>query len=144
MPAHSTNGGGTAKNHREPTTQESRILWQLQTAYLQWTPAPVLSRISLQYNARIFALRRKGWQIASRVEVRDGVKRGSFRLAAPGTFPNPRSASALVSIKPSRLVADEKKPPASYFSGTSEKRGRDSEFETRSLFGNISAQRYPD
>jgi hypothetical protein len=40
-------------------SQEDRILWQLQAAFPEWTPAPVLSRISLQYNARIFSLRRK-------------------------------------------------------------------------------------
>jgi hypothetical protein len=70
--------------------QEHRILWQLQASFPRWTPAPVLSQISLQYNARIFSLRRKGWQIANRVEIRDGVKHGAFRLATPGTFPNPR------------------------------------------------------
>ena len=56
-----------------------------------WTPAPVLSRISLQYNARIFGLRRRGWQIESRVQVVDGVRHGSFRLARPGDFPNPKN-----------------------------------------------------
>src|SRR5437667_7511511 len=70
--------------------QEHRILWQLQASFPGWTPAPVLSQISLQYNARIFSLRGKGWQIANRVEIRDGVKHGAFRLATPGTFRNPR------------------------------------------------------
>jgi hypothetical protein len=71
-------------------TQEDRILWQLQASYPEWTPAPVLCRISLQYSSRIFSLRRKkGWQIENKVEIRDGVKHGFFRLATPGTFPNP-------------------------------------------------------
>jgi hypothetical protein len=65
-------------------------LWQLQASYPEWTPAPVLSRISLQYSARIFSLRHKrGFQIANKVVVRDGVKHGYFRLALPGTFPFP-------------------------------------------------------
>ncbi len=79
--------------------QEHRILWQLQASFPRWTPAPVLSQISLQYNARIFSLRRKGWQIANRVEIRDGVKHGAFRLATPGTFPNPRPQSSPTNLK---------------------------------------------
>lgn len=44
-------------------------------------PALTLSRISLQYNARLFGLRRKGWQIESRVQIVNGLRHGSFRLA---------------------------------------------------------------
>jgi hypothetical protein len=69
-------------------THEDRILWQLHASYPQWTPAPVLSKISLQYGARMFSLRKKGWQIENKIEIRDGVKHGFFRLATPGTFPN--------------------------------------------------------
>ena len=50
-------------------SQGDRILWQLQAAFPSWVPALTLSRISLQYNARVFGLRRKGWQIESRVQV---------------------------------------------------------------------------
>ena len=71
-------------------TLEDRVLWLLHATYPAWTPAPALARISLQYNARIFSLRRKGWQIANRVEYRDGKRFGYFRLAAPGTLPNPQ------------------------------------------------------
>ena len=71
-------------------SHEDRILWQLQAAFPSWVPALTLSRISLQYNARVFGLRRKGWQIESRVQVVNGVRHGSFRLARPGSFPNPR------------------------------------------------------
>jgi hypothetical protein len=73
-------------------SQQKRILWALQAAFPDWVPAPALSRISLQYSARIYTLRKAGWQIANRVEVgSDGVKRGYFRLATPGTLPNPTS-----------------------------------------------------
>src|SRR5436309_1721017 len=74
-------------------SHEDRILWQLQAAFPSWLPALTLSRISLQYNARVFGLRRKGWQIESRVQVVNGVRHGSFRLATPRTFPNPRARS---------------------------------------------------
>ena len=70
-------------------TQEQRIIMLLLASWPGWTLAPVLSRISLQYSRAIHGLRKKGWQIANRVEYRDGVKHGFFRLASPGSYPNP-------------------------------------------------------
>jgi hypothetical protein len=69
----------------ESTTrsQEGRILALLQEAWPAWTPAPLLAQISLQYSARMFSLRRKGWLIENQVQIVHGVKHGSFRLAAP-------------------------------------------------------------
>jgi hypothetical protein len=62
-------------------SQEDRILWLLQAAWPNWTPATEIAKISLQYNARIFSLRRqKGWLIENHVRVVDGVKHGEFRL----------------------------------------------------------------
>jgi len=81
----------TFPNVPQDSSQEQRIIHFLLASWPEWTPAPVLSRISLQYNARIFGLRRRGWQIESRVQVVDSVRHGSFRLARPGTFPNPKS-----------------------------------------------------
>jgi len=76
-------------------SQENRILHLLHAAYPEWTPAPILARVSLQYCRAIHSLRKKGWQIANRIEVCDGVKRGYYRLATPGTFPNkPKPASS--------------------------------------------------
>jgi hypothetical protein len=87
-------------------TQEQRILWLLQSSYPNWVPAISLAKISLQYSARIFSLRRKGWQIANRVEIQpDGTKHGSFRLAQPGTWPNPRKP---VPVKDSRHIDETK------------------------------------
>jgi len=78
------------------SSQEKRILGILQSSYPSRVPASALSRVSLQYNARIFALRRKGWQIENRVEVQpDGTKQGSFRLARPGAWPNPPKAAPI-------------------------------------------------
>lgn len=70
-------------------TQETRILWTLEAAWPAWVPSPHLSRISLQYNARIFSLRRRGWLIENRVRIVDGVRHGEFRL---GSKPIPRNA----------------------------------------------------
>jgi hypothetical protein len=61
-------------------TQEQRILLLLHAAWPSWVPAISLSRISLQYGSRIFSLRKKGWRIANRTEINDGVRHGYFRL----------------------------------------------------------------
>jgi hypothetical protein len=61
-------------------SQEKRILNLLHSAWPNWTPAPALARVSLQYNARVFSLRRKGWTIANRVTIVDGIRHGEFRL----------------------------------------------------------------
>jgi hypothetical protein len=61
-------------------TQERKILWMLQAAWPNWTPAPELAKISLQYGRAIHSLRRRGWQIANRVRIVDGSKHGEFRL----------------------------------------------------------------
>jgi hypothetical protein len=47
----------------------------------EWTPARELSeRISLQYSRVIHCLRKKGFLIENRVEVKDGKRFGFFRL----------------------------------------------------------------
>lgn len=63
-----------------------------------WVPARELSQISLQYCARIAHLRSAGYEIENRVEKRDGVRLGFYRLvqrkasaraAQPGLFRDP-------------------------------------------------------
>jgi hypothetical protein len=64
--------------------QENRILYLLNDAWPNWTPAPELAKISLQYNARIFSLRRrKGWLIENRVRMKGRSRHGEFRLGSP-------------------------------------------------------------
>ena len=70
-------------------TQEHRILQLLQSTWPGEVPALALSRISLQYSRAIFCLRRVGWTISNRVEVRGGVRYGFFRL---GSLSVPRSS----------------------------------------------------
>ena len=94
---------GLVKNH----TQEDRVLWVLQAAYPNWVPAVQLSHISLQYNARIFSLRRQGWQIENKVEVQPGgTKHGQFRLARPMTFPNPKPHAVVPAGPATSLFGD--------------------------------------
>jgi hypothetical protein len=80
-----------------PKNQDEKILWTLQAAWPGWVQAPELARISLQYSARIFSLRRKGWVIANKIEFANGVKRGFFRL---GPKPVPRNAELRRSVPP--------------------------------------------
>jgi hypothetical protein len=70
-------------------SMEQRILMVLDAYWPGWVPAPELAKISLQYSARIFALRKAGWEIANKIEIHNGVKHGFFRL---GSTPIPRSA----------------------------------------------------
>src|SRR5262249_45702551 len=54
----------------------------LRSRGLGWTPAPELSRISLQYCRAIATLREQGHRIENRTEIRDGVRHGFYRLPA--------------------------------------------------------------
>lgn len=77
---HSTQRVANPPNSRN---QEDRILWLLQAAWPNWTPALDLARISLQYGRAIHSLRRQGWQIENRLRLVDGVRHGEFRLGSP-------------------------------------------------------------
>ena len=74
----------------EASTQESRILVKLQEAYPRWVSALDLARISLQYSARVHALRHKRrLSIEIRIErLESGSKRGFFRLSPPPITPS--------------------------------------------------------
>lgn len=64
-------------------SQENRTLELLRSRGQSWTPAPELSRISLQYCRVVNSLRRRGFRIENRVETVNGQRRGFYRLAAP-------------------------------------------------------------
>jgi hypothetical protein len=64
------------------TSQKQRILNLLAAAWPEWTPAPSLARISLQYCARISELREQGWEICNRTEWKDGARHGFYRLGS--------------------------------------------------------------
>ncbi len=72
-----------------PKNQEEKILWLLQSSWPNWVPSPTLAKISLQYGARIFSARKRGWLIENRVRIVDGMRHGEFRL---GPRPTPSSA----------------------------------------------------
>lgn len=71
-----------------PKSQEQRILWALQSAWPNWVPSPTLAKISLQYGARIFSARKRGWLIENRVRTVDGMRHGEFRLGSKPILPS--------------------------------------------------------
>jgi hypothetical protein len=62
--------------------QECRILRRLEERG-EWVSALELSRLSLQYCARLFSLRKRGYVIENRLEVHDGKRRGFYLLKPP-------------------------------------------------------------
>jgi hypothetical protein len=74
-------------------SQEIRILEILQAAGSTWTPAPVLSRVSLQYCRAIAALRHgRGIQIENRVQTVNGTRHGFYRLVLKPVTVRPRNS----------------------------------------------------
>ena len=64
-------------------------------------PAPRLAAISLQYGRVIHSLRRLGYSIENRIEYREGVAHGFFRMVSA-----PRSPS-FAQANVSRSAADQ-------------------------------------
>jgi hypothetical protein len=64
----------------EHKSQRARVLAVLIAAGGAEVPSVELSRISLQYGARIKELRSLGFRIVSRTERRDGAIQGFFHL----------------------------------------------------------------
>jgi hypothetical protein len=61
--------------------QKAHVLNLLYEHRNQWVSSVDLSHISLQYNSRIFSLRRDGWTIQSWVHrIQRGQKNGYYRL----------------------------------------------------------------
>ena len=111
-------------------TQEARILLLLEAAFPNWVPAPELANISLQYCSRIFTLRRQGWQISSKIETRDGVKCGYFRLGPVPLPSNRERRQQKAAIDPKSETKTNAKPNLVD--------------HPDALFGDFSPSRYPD
>ena len=148
-----------------PHNQEQRILWALQAAWPNWVPAPALAKISLQYSARIFSLRRKkGWLIENRVRVVDGVKHGFFRLG-PRPIPaskelrrqlahlkyQPPSIAPDGAIEETKGLTGKSVDAAAVAAGVGSNEsslppsgGNEETKDLASLFGDLSPERYPD
>ena len=84
-------------------SQEARILEMLIRARGAWIPAPELAAVSLQYNARVFALRRLGFAIENRVETTLGGNRHGFFRLCTGSPSRPASGGASMGPAPPSL-----------------------------------------
>ena len=72
------------------SNQQSQILALLRAAHGGWVPLPKILALGIaQYNARIFSLRRAGFDIQNRIEEVDGVRHSWFRLVEPTPTPEP-------------------------------------------------------
>jgi hypothetical protein len=78
---------GTPKH---ASNQQSQILSLLRSANGGWVPLPKILALGIaQYNARIYALRRAGFDIQNRVEEISGVRHSWFRLVPSAPTPEP-------------------------------------------------------
>ena len=97
-----------------PQNGEERILWTLQAAWPHWVPAPELARIALGYGRAIHSLRRKkGWEIANKVEFVDGKKHGFFRMG-PRPVPSNKALRAVKEITASESLFGDISPDRTY------------------------------
>jgi hypothetical protein len=64
-------------------TQRAAILRLLIDAHGAWVPCYQLSNIALQYNSRVWSLRRLGYNIENRAERVNGERHSWFRLVSP-------------------------------------------------------------
>lgn len=104
-------------------TQEQRILALLRAQAGKWVPLPMILDLGIaQYNARIYALRRKGHRIEND-SCWSGIQRHSyFRLVLPHTTgkpsPEPRAriqspgSSVEASTSPSSKAVGTSRPAA--------------------------------
>lgn len=81
-------------NPASTKTQRARILRLLMDAHGAWVPLPEILALGIaQYNARIFDLRRLGFDVENKTETdpETGVRHSWFRLvkSSPQTAPTP-------------------------------------------------------
>lgn len=70
-------------------TQRGEILALLVKARGEWVPLPEIMACAAQYNARVFELRRLGFNIENRTETVNSERRSWFRLL-PSTSSKPK------------------------------------------------------
>lgn len=86
-------------------SQEGKILALLR-ARGTWVSAVELSEISLQYSARVHALRKQGVPIENKIEVVAGVKHGYFRLKPIPAMPQSAPKRARETQPQERLFSE--------------------------------------
>ena len=71
----------------QSNTQRSAILRLLLDAKGAWVPLPDIMECAAQYNARIFELRKQGFNIENRTQMVGDVRHSWFRLIASPKAP---------------------------------------------------------
>jgi len=66
--------------HGSAKAQRSNVLRRLIDAGGAWVPAAKIAELALQYNARIFELRKLGFKIESRIVEENGTRFSYYRL----------------------------------------------------------------
>jgi hypothetical protein len=78
---------------RASKTQGAAILAELINARGAFVPLPEILKHAAQYSARIHELRRMGFKIENKTEIRDGVRHSWFRLENHQPVSNTRAES---------------------------------------------------
>jgi hypothetical protein len=89
-------------------TQRNKILEVLSAAQGEWVPLPRISDCAVQYNARIYELRRLGFRIVNRTEEVAGVRHSWFRLEFTSTSPTAAPSARPTETLP--LFSEEGRP----------------------------------
>jgi hypothetical protein len=79
--------------------QRSKILGLLIDAHGGWISLPEIADCAVQYNARIYELRRLGFGIENRISEVDGVRKSWFRLKSIPTSVNASQAKSATPAK---------------------------------------------
>ncbi len=88
-------------------TQRGEILALLIKARGDWVPLPQILACAAQYNARVFELRRLGFDIENRTETdpQTGARHSWFRLV-PSTKPEPEPVSDFMRRRREDIAGD--------------------------------------
>lgn len=96
----------------EPSsTQRERIYNLLVCAQGDWVELPKIAACAAQYNARVFELRRLGFQIENRTKEIDGVRQSWFRLVSDRS-PLPSTSAGAVNSGTTRSADSTSTPRA--------------------------------
>ena len=94
--------------------QCSQILGLLISARGDWVPLLTIRDCAVQYNARIFELRRQGFRIENKIREVDGVRRSWFRLKSVPSTVDGSQTSGVPSAKVSSFPEFGSLAPESY------------------------------
>jgi hypothetical protein len=98
-------------------SQRGRILELLIAARGEWVASPQIAALALQYNSRLFELRRLGFRIENRTKEIAGVRHSWFRLVSgpPSDKPTPSIESPIATTSHPQSIQREREDTPSLF-----------------------------